>query len=287
MATDSDPFEKQLSELSVPPVVREAVQDYYHRYEEFYAEPWRQLDETRRLYESADTEHRMAMLTLSYVYAVVSQRVAIDLAEEHFRLFYDGMNLQEMLIQEGNINGKADWMYGTLDEFGRDGLAEIADMLADGRVEKAVRIMEDDPEFKGISEIKAPFVASQLGYTSQMCIDANMQSFLGLDFSGITVSGEQVDKVCASVMDLFPELASEVGEAYHLQWILFNFERVNDAMWEPDTNDLTLTITGDLAVEEIEGREPEQHDDWFRAVLDDRERVVDRVDALFAEARGG
>jgi hypothetical protein len=120
-----------------------------------------------------------------------------------------------------------------------------------------------------------------------MCIDANMQSFLGLDFSGLSLSGEQVDKVCASVEDLFPELAPEVGEAYHLQWILFNFERVNDAMWEPDTNDLTLTITGDLAVEEIEGREPEQHDEWFRAVLDDRERVVDRVDALFAEARGG
>ena len=275
-----------LSEVTVPEPVREGVRDYYYRYEEFYAEPWADLDATRRLFESTDLEHAGSLLVLSYVYAVISQRVNIDAAERHFRRVYDGERLDDVMLVENNINGKADYVYGTLDTYGRDGMGRLADRIASGAVEQAVREMDDTSEFKYIAAVKAPFIAAQLGYTSQMCVDANVQSFLGIDLADYNLGTEAMSRVCADVMDLFPMLAEEVAEPYHLQWILFNYERVHNVAWDPAAGDLTLSLTGAVASERIEGREPEAHDEWFRATLDDRDRVVERVEDLYAEARG-
>jgi len=277
-------LDTQLDRLEAPEPVRKAVMRYYQNYRDFYAEPWRELDQTRRIFQGGDDELRVSLLVLSYIYAVMSTRTAIDDAERHFTRVYEGDDLRHVMVNDNNINSKANYIYDALDYFGYVGFAGMANQLADGKVEATVDEMDETYEFKNIATVKAPFVVSQLGFTSKMCIDSNVQNFLGLDLGSINIDGDDMRKICGEVKHLFPEVYAEVEEAYHLQWILFNFERVNNVHWEPGDEALELDIGGMTPVERIDGLEPEKHDAWFDATLDDPERIKDRIHELFQAA---
>lgn len=276
--------DEALRGVEIPDELRQSVVDYYHKYEEFYETPWRELDETHQRFVNGSRELRTSLFTLSYIYAVLSIQTPIDAAERQFTAIFEGQEVYDVTLAEQQVTQKGNYIYDTLDNYGYEGIAELTDMLVEGKVAEVVDIMDNDDDFKYIGSVKAPFVVAQLGYTSQMCVDSNVQAFLGLDFAELNVTGEEVDRVCTTVQALFPELMKEVKEPYHLQWILFNYERVNDVMWNPDTGDLTLTITGEVAVDPIDGLEPEKHDAWFDATLDDEAYIIDRVDGIFAEA---
>lgn len=269
--------------VTIPEELRQSVMSYYETYEDFYDVPWSELDEVHRRFMAGGPDLRRSMLVHSYVYAVLTIQTGIDEAERHFRRYYEGEPLWIVTTEEANVTAKADHVYATLDEYWFEGMTDLAMRMGEGDVETVVREMEESDPFKYIGSVKAPFVAAQLGFTSKMCIDSNVQSFLGMDFSEGTPSGEEVDRLCAEVQDLFPELMAQVEEPYHLQWTLFNYARVNDVSWEPDSGAMELNLYGETAIEPIEGLEPEKHDQYFNALLDDEARVIERADALFEE----
>lgn len=274
-------------QVDVPEAVRESVRQYYYKYEDFYEEPWRELDETHDRFENGDIHLQRSMFVLSYAYTVISIQTQLDQTEKMFGWLYDGMPLYEVLLKGATPQTKGGYIYNTLDRYWFAGIEDFCDRLTSNRVDSVVHDLETEDGFKYIRAVKAPFVAANLGYTSQMCIDTNVEDFFGFDFSENEPSGEQVSRICADIQDLFPKLMREVREPYHLQWILFNYERVNNVHWEKDSGDMTLDVRGATAITEKEGKDPAAHTNYFRAVLDDRDAVVRRANQMYNEARGG
>jgi hypothetical protein len=274
-----------------PEPVRNDIRAFFEENKEFYRVPWSHLDQTRRRFERAGPELQEAMMALSYVYAVGTVRVTIEVAEEWFRrITQDGQTVHETTINMGQINNKANYINDTLARRSPRPMAEAARLLGEGNIDAAAAYLKESSRVTGIGDVKSPFILSQLGYTSKMCLNANVQDLLQVNVTDSEWFSEMYEAVCAEIETLFPDISSQVDELYHLQWVIFDYNRIFDSGWSTGGEDLQLSIEhGEprVARQQVGDKQPADHGEWFEMILAPEQEVLDTYDRLVRDARSG
>jgi hypothetical protein len=87
------------------------------------------------------------------------------------------------------------------------------------------------------------------------------------------VSPETYRGVCYQIQEAFPELTNLVREPYHLQWVLFDFQRYNEI--DPPSESVEETIPNPVST----------HRNWFGSVLGDTRKLRRRMEEMEDRAR--
>lgn len=275
----------ELPDYARPP---EPVRDhithfFYPNNKHIYDEVWPKLDDVRDRWDTLDNGDKIALLKLSYINSVFSIRTPVSSYESGIRMFMQGESIPEAIDRSGmgmalyyrpdwnkpygSLRGKVPGIYETLsnDAFW-DG---VVAMIKEERYNEAQsRLM--DANFIGVA--KSPFTLANLGFTQKMCLDGNVSALLGGESPETEV--EEYEQLCADVRDMFPELAEEL-EPYHLQWLLFDYQRIYQ--YDPEEESVTQSgaITQDVA----------RHDTWFDAALGPIGRIRDSTHRATQEAK--
>lgn len=254
-----------------PPAVREHILQWYRDHQHTYARVWDRLDQVREKWSLLDREGKITLLKSSYVFSVMSVQTRVHIHEEWFIRVIHGEGVEESRVASGaGLGSRVAAMRETLaDESLWD---ETVELLDDGHVDTAHKLLLDNA--KWISTAKVPFTLANLGFTQKMCIDANIARLFAAERPE-TKSIESYEGLCADIRDTFPDL-SEILKPYHLQWLLFDWQRFFRANSRGGIQ--TTRARGDMAIA--------THDVWFDTALGNVDRLRARLDRIPEETNG-
>lgn len=260
---------------------RQEIRDWYEQHKFTYAKVWDRLDQIRDLWALYDHDERVALLKCSYIFTLMTQQTATHRAEEVFRRIMAGMSVREArsVPFAGKKPGKemqyTAWVY---DSFASDHWEEVVELLDSGKTDDAHKLLVD--QTKGLRATKAGFVLANLGRVHKMCVDSNVAALLDAqhpdpekelkNLQPETVDVSKYDQFCGEIQNFFPEL-SEALEPYHLQWLLFDFQRFHKR-----GRGKSVGVTEDMAVA--------THDEWFEVALGDINHVKARMGTITIQA---
>ena len=185
------------------------------------------LDSIRETFVSSDRKTQKTMLYDSSVFAVVSVQNDISVLRRAFRAYCNAdtwNEVQDAMRSVNYGNNKYDYMQHNFSVIMSPVGTKIITQLENGNSWKAVMTMVS--ELKGVSYVKAPFVACMLGFTDLMCIDTNVAQMIDDDSVQATAyrSIEEYREAISKIEDKFDNLADEVS-TFMLQWIVFDANR--------------------------------------------------------------
>lgn len=173
---------------------------------------------------SADTSEQIRMLQKSHSFAVISVQTTVDIHEEAFVSLWENdtplSDIDDALSSVNYRNNKTDYITHSI-QHGHL-WADVADMLENGKVDPAHKFILEN--FKGVGPAKAPFTLSMLGFTSKMCIDANVVNAMGMDEHVNTVVVEKYENICSKIRSKMPTL-NETLSPFMWQWVVFDWNR--------------------------------------------------------------
>jgi len=237
--------------MDLSDATRSEIVAHYRTHEATYQRIWGQLDTIRERFKKADRETKKDYLKLSYVNSVISVQTPLHIHEEAFRRILSGDGL-ERALERVNYNGqKKKYLSQCLQE------PDIWETLVTDYNERGLDTMHKTAidRLKFVGTVKVPFMLANLGFTEKMCLDANVCRIMGIDSQPTTVVVDRYESLCTDVCDLFPVLEVEL-DPYHLQWVLFDYQRFNRTNMDPDTAN-RLDVETQVA----------HHEAWFDGAL--------------------
>lgn len=208
------------------------VTNHYRRNKDDYQEIDNRLHETREAFMSADTSEQIRMLQKSHSFAVISVQTTVDIHEEAFVSLWENdtplSDIDDALSSVNYRNNKTDYITHSI-QHGHL-WADVADMLENGEVDSAHKFILEN--FKGVGPAKSPFTLSMLGFTSKMCIDANIVNAMGMDEHVSTVVVEKYENICSKIRSKMPTL-NETLSPFMWQWVVFDWNREEISKHKP------------------------------------------------------
>ena len=250
--------------MKVTDATRSEIVAHYRTHESTYSRIWGRLDDIQTHFRMADKEGKIAYLKLSYINSVISVQTPLHIYEEAFRLILEGKDL-DTALERVNYNGqKKKYLRQCLAD------ADIWETLVTDLEERGLDAAHKTAidRLKFVGTVKVPFTLAMLGFTEKMCLDANVCRVMDIDEIPTTVVVDRYESVCESVRDHFPTLMEEI-DPFHLQWVLFDYQRFNRTNMDPDAA-VRLDVDQQVAY----------HEAWFDGALKDVSEIKQIVGQL-------
>jgi len=250
-----------------PKVIRDDIVRWLEMYLVEYSRIWDRLDKVRQNWSLTSYRGKEAMLQMSFTYALATQQVPLSEAERVFDRIMNGQTVTAAYMGESFNTRRPQWMYRSISDSTLWMI--VLNALLDGDNMTALDRLAEDAV--GLRAKKASFALAQLGFTQEMCVDGNISDLISADID-TKIDIPQYRRVCANIQRMFPELTKRVREPYHLQWVLFDYQRhhrINASGTGVVTTDSSPVAT---------------QDKWFEWATGNPARIVRRMDRLEREA---
>lgn len=160
------------------------------------------------------------MLLDSYTFALLSIQTPVPIHEDAWQQYMNGVeprNAFEKLNYRFNKEKYLNYTKGL-------SLYIFEDILTEFSPNHLHKKILDN--FKGVGTIKSSFTMSMLGFTSKICIDANLINYFGLNREDI-YTGKVVKKYEKQCSKLMEEINLNITP-FMKQWVIFNYQRMSE-----------------------------------------------------------